>query len=316
MRLPQRFSFPFINLKITLSQNFPKLRQRFLLPLIIKTIAWFANVFKFRLYGARISQHLSIHFLHPVRVSLYALDSTMSIKIYGNLTVTGNCNITTTRTRSSRRRHRAAAQVLTEPRRNARRHSQPAAADLAIEDVADEDSDFEDVVVENNPVEDLEVDAVEVDLGEAMAVEDVQMEDQAIEHQVPAIEPLRLEAPRCQRDQSAPVAQPERRQPRLRRSSRIARRNNLRRTPIHQRRRPLPSALDRDFWTKIWTLPASLLHYLSPGWHPVWCTKALLRHILWHFSPNLRIPCRTLKRELIELFEYHVGHRYGAYYGI
>ncbi|EGF98868.1 uncharacterized protein MELLADRAFT_68993 [Melampsora larici-populina 98AG31] len=114
-----------------------------------------------------------------------------------------------------------------------------------------------------------------------------------------------------------PIDQPQRTNSvtRRRRSSRIARRAELRNIPIY--RRPLPSAYeDLDFWSKIRTLPPNLLLYLSPGWHPAWCTKDLLRQIIWHFSPNLRIPCCTLKAELIELLEYHVHSQYGAYYGI
>ncbi|EGF99947.1 uncharacterized protein MELLADRAFT_73279 [Melampsora larici-populina 98AG31] len=219
-----------------------------------------------------------------------------SITIYGNLTLAGNSSIATIR--SSRRRG-AAAQNLTRPRSNTRQHSQPAVDDLAMENLEIRDVPIDDAVINDIPIE-----------------------NQAINHQQAMEQPHPVEvveAPRLQQDPLVPAARPARRNRnallRPRRSSRIARRTNLRRL-MYRRRRPLPSAQDRSFWTKIWTLPANLLIYLSPEWEPIWCTRDVLRQIVWHFKPNLHIPCRTLKAKLVDQFQTHVVYQYGAYYGI
>ncbi|EGG10944.1 uncharacterized protein MELLADRAFT_51681 [Melampsora larici-populina 98AG31] len=208
----------------------------------------------------------------------------MTINIYGNITVAGNSSITTNHSSRSSRSRPARPQSVTQPRRNnRRRHNSIAVENLVIED----------------------------------HVQHHDIDNHAGNHH--ARERLLIEAPRRQRDQSVVIAPPPRRNAPLprRRSSRIARRALLNARMYPRRRRPIPAAHeDHDFWTKIWTLPVNLLLYLSPGWHPVWTTRDLLRQIIWHFKPNQRIPCRTLKADLIELFEVHVVQRYGAYYGI
>ncbi|EGG12446.1 uncharacterized protein MELLADRAFT_58969 [Melampsora larici-populina 98AG31] len=225
----------------------------------------------------------------------------MSINIYGNITLVGNSSITTTRI--SRRRPRC-------------QQTRPEVEDLAIGNVPNEDAavEHQHQAIEHQPhvLERPEV--------EDLAIANVPNEDVAVEHQNQEIElqPHVLEHQPPLRQNHQVAQQPRRNnRPLQRRSSRIARRANLIRRPIRRRRLPLPSVHeDPYFWTSIWSLPPNLRMYLSPEWQPVWCTQNLLRQILWHFKPNLQIPCGTLKAELIELFQSHVVYHYGAYYGI
>ncbi|EGF97285.1 uncharacterized protein MELLADRAFT_86103 [Melampsora larici-populina 98AG31] len=161
-----------------------------------------------------------------------------------------------------------------------------------------------------NEITGAEVEANASDI--ELEAEGPMVDDQEVEH-LP-IENLALEEPPCRRGHPVPIAQPQA-LPRRRRSSRIARRAELRNPPRH--RRPLPSVNeDWDFWSKIWTLPPNLLRYLSPGWLIDWTTRDRLRQIIWHFKPNQHIPCDALKAEIVEIFEDHVVLQYGAYYGI
>lgn len=87
--------------------------------------------------------------------------------------------------------------------------------------------------------------------------------------------------------------------------------------PRNARRDPLPSVHDDPWlWEKIFTLPANLRLYLTPEWRPQFTTCNILRQLIWHFKPSQRIPCRMLKADIIELFQYHVVQKYGAHYGI
>ncbi|EGG09370.1 uncharacterized protein MELLADRAFT_95813 [Melampsora larici-populina 98AG31] len=259
----------------------------------------------------------------PSILILPALIQVMTIKIYGNLTMSGNSSITTTRCSQSRP---SRAQTVARARRSTSPpHIQPVVEDVAIEDLAPENVPILDHAVGNHAVENHAIDhhaienhAIEQHAVENHAIEHHAVENHANEHH--AVEPVAVDALRQRRGQLALLGQGPRRNAPLprRRSSRIARRANLSNALLHpRRRRPLPSAHeDHDFWAKIWTLPTNLLRYLSPGWHPLWTTRGLFRQIIWHFKPNQRIPCRTLKVDLIELFEVHVAQQYGAYYGI
>lgn len=90
---------------------------------------------------------------------------------------------------------------------------------------------------------------------------------------------------------------------------------NLRpRTPL---RRRLPSRhADPEFWAKVHNLPESLRRYLSPEWNITLTSCDDLKRLIWHFKPSQRILTNTRKAQLIRLFEVHVAHMYGAYYGI
>ncbi|EGG06523.1 uncharacterized protein MELLADRAFT_106645 [Melampsora larici-populina 98AG31] len=213
----------------------------------------------------------------------------MSIKIYGNLTVTGNCAVSAVCSCSSSNDSNSALVTAIDPN-----HPQPA----------------ENLLVENTPPQQ--------------------------DRSTPVAQPPtdNLGTPRRRTPRYNPGT-PRRRSPRnnpgtphrrlsrnnlvspRRRSSRIARLAELRHQPMRLQRRPLPPAYENhDTWTKIRTLPVNLLPYLSPGWVPHWTTRDLLQQIIWHFEPTQRIPCRTLKAEIIDLFEYLVVDQYGAYYGI
>ncbi|EGF98044.1 uncharacterized protein MELLADRAFT_113889 [Melampsora larici-populina 98AG31] len=200
----------------------------------------------------------------------------MSIKIYGNLTVTGNLSVSAVSSCSSGNSS----------------HSAPV---TAID--SNDPQPAENILVENPPGQD---------------------------RSTPVAQPSRDDpgTPRRASPRNHPDS-PRRRSPRnhpgtpRRRSSRIARIAEFRYRPMRLQRRPLPAAYENhDVWTKIRTLPVNLLPYLSPGWLPHWTTRDLLRQIIWHFEPRQRIPCRTLKAEIIDLFEYLVVNQYGAYYGI
>lgn len=87
--------------------------------------------------------------------------------------------------------------------------------------------------------------------------------------------------------------------------------------PRNAGRDPLPSVHDDPLlWEKIFTLPPNLRLYLSPEWRPHFMTRDVLRQLIWHFRPSQRIPCNMLKADIIDLFQYHVVQKFGAYYGI
>lgn len=73
---------------------------------------------------------------------------------------------------------------------------------------------------------------------------------------------------------------------------------------------------DPESWRKIFTLPESLLEYLTPPRPRLRLPCDILWDLIRHSKPDIRIKPRTKRHRLVVLFNRYVVRRYGMFYGI